>query len=193
MKKILMGLMLGVVVIAVTIVMVGRMQKPEVPSYLKTTGGDFTVQTTHGHRALSDFKGKVVLLYFGYSHCPDICPATLNVMASGMRLLDEDEQKDVQGLFVSLDPNRDSPAKLKAYTAFFSNKILGATAKRSTLDAIAKQWRFSYQTPEHPKTKFYVVQHPNFLYVVNKDGAVVALLDEKSTPEDVAKVVQSWL
>jgi len=192
MKKILAAAVVSIILLAVGLTVL-RMQGPEVPSYLNTTGGDFTVQTTHGSLTLSGLKGNVVLLYFGYSHCPDVCPATLNVMASGIRLLDEDDQKQVQGLFVSLDPARDSPDKLQSYTAFFSPKIIGATAQRATLDDIAKQWRFSYHTPEHPKTKFYVVQHPNFLYVVNKDGHVVALLDGKSTPEDVAKVVRLWL
>lgn len=170
-----------------------QIKKPEVPSYLKTTGADFQLESHQGMVKLSDFQNKVVLLYFGYSHCPDICPATLNIMAAGMRLLNQHEQKNVQGLFVSLDPARDSPAKLKTYTAFFSAKIMGVTAKRKTLDVIAQQWRFTYHTPEHPKTAFYIVQHPNFLYVVNKDGHLVGLLDEKSTPEDVAKVVRTWL
>ncbi|MDQ6952260.1 MAG: SCO family protein [Mariprofundaceae bacterium] len=170
-----------------------KMQKPEVPSYLNTTGGDFQLKTAQGTIKLSDFHGKVVLLYFGYSHCPDICPATLNVMATGMRLLDKQSQNKVQGLFVSLDPARDSPVKLKAYTAFFSPKIMGATGAREKLDVIAQQWRFSYHTPEYPNTAFYIVQHPNFLYVVNKEGHLVALLDDKSTPEDVAKVVKTWL
>lgn len=192
MKKIVIACTISMV-LAASMLLFERMQKPEIPSYLNTTGGNFEVQTVDGKLALSDLKGKVVLLYFGYSHCPDVCPATLNVMASGIRLLSKSEQQHVQGLFVSLDPLRDSPRKLKAYTAFFSPNIIGATAQRSVLDAIAKQWRFSYQTPQHPKTKFYIVQHPNFLYIVNKDGHVVALLDEKSTPKDVAKVVQSWL
>ncbi|MDQ6990197.1 MAG: SCO family protein [Mariprofundaceae bacterium] len=170
-----------------------KVHKPEIPSYLKTTGGDFQLESSQGTIKLSDFHGHIVLLYFGYSHCPDICPATLNVMASAIRLLQKDEQNDVDGLFVSLDPARDSPDKLKAYTAFFSPKIIGVTGKREQLDAIAQQWRFTYVTPQHPKTTFYVVQHPNFLYVLNKEGHVVALLDEKSTPEDVAKVVRLWL
>jgi len=170
-----------------------QIKKPEVPSYLNSTGGDFQLETFQGTMKLSDLQGKVVLLYFGYSHCPDICPATLNVMASGMRLLNKQQQKQVQGLFVSLDPARDSPDKLKAYTAFFGPKIMGGTGKREQLDAIAQQWRFSYHTPEHPKTEFYVVQHPNFLYVVNKEGHVVALLDAKSTPQDVAAEVKIWL
>ncbi|MDQ6974513.1 MAG: SCO family protein [Mariprofundaceae bacterium] len=170
-----------------------KIHKPEIPSYLKTIGGDFQLEAAQGSIKLSDFHHKIVLLYFGYSHCPDICPATLNVMATGMRLLDKQSQDKVQGLFVSLDPARDSPAKLKAYTAFFSPNIIGVTGKRAQLERIAQQWRFSYVTPQHPKTAFYVVQHPNFLYVLNKDGHLVALLDEKSTPEDVAKVVQLWL
>ncbi|MDQ6995445.1 MAG: SCO family protein [Mariprofundaceae bacterium] len=170
-----------------------KVHKPEIPSYLKTTGGDFQLESAQASIKLSDFHGHIVLLYFGYSHCPDICPATLNVMASAIRLLQKDEQNHVDGLFVSLDPERDSPAKLKAYTAFFSPKIIGVTGKREQLDAIAQQWRFTYVTPQHPKTAFYIVQHPNFLYVLNKEGHVVALLDEKSTPEDVAKVVRLWL
>lgn len=170
-----------------------KTKKTNIPSYLSTMGGDFALETSQGMIKLSDLQGKVVLLYFGYSHCPDICPATLNVMTAGMRLLNKQQQKQVQGLFVSLDPARDSPDKLKAYTAFFGPKIMGGTGKREQLDAIAQQWRFSYHTPEHPKTEFYVVQHPNFLYVVNKEGHVVALLDAKSTPQDVAAEVKIWL
>lgn len=165
---------------------------PKVPAYLARMGGDFTVQSAAGSVRLSDMRGKVVLLYFGYSHCPDVCPATLNVMAAAMRLLHQDEQEQVQGLFVSLDPYRDTPEKLQQYVQFFGAKIIGATATRAVLDGIAAQWRFSYHVPEHPKSAFYVVSHPNFLYVVNRKGELAALLDEKNTPEDVVKEIRKW-
>ncbi len=167
--------------------------KPQVPSYLARMGGDFTVQSSVGSIKLSDFHGRVVLLYFGYSHCPDVCPATLSMMAAAMRLLKPSEQQQVQGLFVSLDPYRDSPQKLHAYTKFFSTHIIGSTAQKQVLDAIAQQWHFSYHVPEHPKNQFYVVSHPNFLYVVNREGKLAALLDGKNTPDEVVKEIRKWL
>jgi len=166
-------------------------KKPEIPNYLARMGGDFHVQTLQGELQLSDLKGKVVLLYFGYSHCPDVCPATLNLMAAAMRLLDD--SKAVQGLFVSVDPNRDTPATLKAYTDFFSPNIIGATSDKANLDAIAAQWRFDYHVPEQPKDDFYTVEHAKFLYVVNRDGKLVALFDEKSDAQRIADAVRMWL
>jgi protein SCO1/2 len=88
-------------------------------------GGDFTLQSADGPVALKDFRGKVVLLYFGYTYCPDICPTSLAATADGLKELKPDELARVAVILISVDPKRDTPARLKEYARFFHPVFVG--------------------------------------------------------------------
>ena len=107
-------------------------------------GGDFTLQSPNGSASLHDYKGKVVLLYFGYTFCPDICPTSLGFTTQALSALTPDELKKVQMLFVTVDPERDTLDKLKAYTAYFHPSVLGLTGSPEEIAKVARLYGAMY-------------------------------------------------
>ena len=167
-------------------------QKPKVPAALQNMGGDFQLQSDSGPLSLSDFRGKTTLIFFGYTHCPDVCPMALGVMAEAMRQAGESVADRVAGIFISVDPQRDTPTLLGQYVTFFDKRIKGVTGTHAQLDEIARQWRVDYHLPDQPSDTNYAVEHSNFIYLVNSDGKVVNLFDEDTDPALIADSIRLW-
>lgn len=165
---------------------------PSVPDALLGMGGDFTLQSAKGPVSLSDFRGKVVLLYFGYTHCPDACPMALGVMARALNMVSRPWRERVAGLFISVDPARDTPKLLRDYVRFFDRRIVGLTGTPQKLREVAHRWRADFSLPANPGDH-YAVEHSTFIYLVNADGQVVSLFDERTAPEEMAMSMQRWL
>ncbi len=109
----------------------------ELPIYEKL-GGNFTLMGHHGAKVnLQDFQGKIVLIFFGFTHCPDVCPLTLNHLELLMKKLGDDA-KEAQTLFISIDPERDNPKRLKEYLAYFHPTFLGLTGSKIEIFKVAK-------------------------------------------------------
>jgi len=193
MKKWWFGTLAAVVVgVMVAVVFLYR-APPQIPPALQTLGGDFTLQAATGPVRLSDFRGKAVLVYFGYTHCPDVCPMALGVMAAAMHLLDSRQQDRMAGMFVSLDPRRDTSEILAKYARFFDPRIVGVTGTTGEVRKVADAWRVGYEVPDQPANAHYAVEHSTFIYLVNPAGKVAALFDEKTSPEEVAAAIRQWL
>ncbi|MDQ6976157.1 MAG: SCO family protein [Mariprofundaceae bacterium] len=156
------------------------------PAWLQHIGGDFTLQSADGIVSLADFRGKKVLLYFGYTHCPDACPLAMSVIANVLKSSNKD---DVVGILISLDPRRDSPDLLKKYTAFFHPNIVGLTGNAANIQRIADNWRVAYHVPVAPADNTYTVDHSTFIYLINEQGKPIALVDEKTS----LKKIQGFL
>jgi len=167
-------------------------QKPKVPAALQNMGGDFQLQSDSGPLGLSDFRGKTTLIFFGYTHCPDVCPMALGVMAEAMRQAGESVADRVAGIFISVDPQRDTPDLLGQYVTFFDTRIRGLTGTHAQLKKIAKQWRVDFHLPDQPSDANYAVEHSNFIYLVNADGKVVNLFDEDTDPALIADSIRIW-
>lgn len=138
------------------------------------TGADFGQQLSlrdgDGKRhALSDFKGKVVVLFFGYTQCPDVCPTTLLELAEARKLLGADGQR-VQGVFVSLDPERDTPEVLKAYVANFGADFIGLRGDEEETRAAAKEFKIFYSKVPGKTESSYTVDHTAGSYVLDAQG-----------------------
>jgi len=170
-----------------------RVTPPRSAAAATIPGGDFSLQSQAGEVALHDLRGKAVLLYFGYTYCPDACPQALGVMARAIKSLPLLMQRRVAGVFISLDPNRDTPARLRDYTAFFDRRIVGVTGSATALAQVARAYRVSYSVPKHPKTVEYVVSHSTFIYAINPQGEVVALFGDRTTEQEVARTLRAWL
>ncbi|MEN9383202.1 MAG: hypothetical protein RL323_345 [Pseudomonadota bacterium] len=122
-------------------------------------------------RTLPDFKGKVLVLFFGYTQCPDVCPTSMTELAQAKRLLGADGDK-LQGLFVSVDPARDTPEVMKAYMANFDPSFLALYAKDDQLPDLAKAFKVYYKKVEGPTPTSYTMDHSAGSYVYDAQGRV---------------------
>ncbi len=157
-------------------------------------GGNFTLQSAKGEIKLEDFKGKVVLFFIGYASCPDICPTALSVAAQGLNNLSEDEQKQVVGIFMSVDPDRDSTEKLAKYTHYFHDNFYGATADRATIDHVVKQYGAFYRMVDLENSVMgYAVDHSSKLYLIGPDGKLAKVLAHATNPNELTSEIRNLL
>jgi protein SCO1 len=146
------------------------------PKFLSTDitganfGGDFKLPDQSGNiRTLADFKGKAVVLFFGYTNCPDACPTTMANIAAAMRKLGPDAKR-VQVLFVSVDPERDTPEVLKQYVSGFDPAFLGLSGDVETTKKITSDFKAFYQTKAAAKTGHHDVDHSTGTYIYDTKG-----------------------
>jgi cytochrome oxidase Cu insertion factor (SCO1/SenC/PrrC family) len=125
-------------------------------------GGAFTLTGTHGQRVKdSDFRGKPMLVYMGYSNCPDICPMTLSVMGETLKLLGPDAGR-VAVTFITLDPERDTPEVLGQYLSHFDPRIIGLTGSKEAITGVAKAYKTYFARAKTPDPAHYLVDHSGF-------------------------------
>jgi len=149
-------------------------------------GGDFTLTSAAGPVSLSDFVGKAVVIYIGYASCPDVCPTALAVLSQSLRNLEPAERERVQGIFISVDPERDTPETLAEYSQFFSPRLIGVTGSRDDIDQVVKQYGAFYRRVEMPDSALgYAVDHSSRLYLVNQEGQLVHTLLHNSSPDEL--------
>ena len=154
-------------------------------------GGDFTLHEGDKPVSLSDFKGKTVLLFFGYTSCPDVCPTSLAFLSSSLKSLSEAELKKVQVLFVSVDPDRDTPEKLHEYTQYFHSKIKGVTGSKTEIDKVVKQYGAAYQKVASESAMGYLVDHSSSVFVINSQGKFVDMLPHGLPVEEITKTIKN--
>lgn len=133
-------------------------------------GRDFALTDHNGRaRSLKDFAGKVVVLFFGYTQCPDVCPTTMVELVAVKKLLGRDGEL-VQGLFVTLDPQRDTPEVLKAYVENFDPTFLALYSTPEKLQALAKEYKVYYNKVDGPTPTSYTLDHSAGSYVYDAMG-----------------------
>ena len=158
----------------------------------KSIGGDFSLTDHNGQTyQLSQSRGKLVFLFFGYTSCPDVCPTELSILGQVFRKTNQ-QADQVQGLFVTVDPKRDTPDILKQYVGHFSEHIIGLTGSDSAIDKVAKQYHVNYQ--RHEKTgPNYSVDHTSNLYVIDKSGKLVTIIPYGLPYQHVMKILRDLL
>lgn len=133
---------------------------------------DFALTDHNGTmRTLADFKGKAVVVFFGYTHCPDVCPTTMAEMANVMQQLGPDANK-VQVLFVTVDPERDTPELLAKYVPAFDPRFLGLVGDKESTDKIAKEFKAFYQKVPGKEPGSYTMDHISGSYVFDPQGRI---------------------
>ena len=131
---------------------------------------DFTMTDHNGQaRSIKDFAGKVVVLFFGYTQCPDVCPTSMAELAEVKRLLGKDGER-LQGLFVTVDPARDTPEVLKAYMTNFDPSFLALYTTPEKLEAIAKDYKVYYKKVDGKTATSYTMDHSAGSYVYDTQG-----------------------
>lgn len=159
----------------------------------RPAGGDFTLDGPHGEVSLRDYRGKLVLLQFGYTYCPDICPTALVIVAQALAELSPEERARMQALFVSVDPERDDMQRLAAYTAFFHPEILGLSGSIPRLAEMASRYGAIFIRQENASAGGYVIDHTASTYLVDAAGRLVAVLPHATAPEQLLAEIRKHL
>ncbi len=145
---------------------------------------DFTLSSAQGPVSLSDFHGKVVVLYFGYTFCPDVCPTTLAVLNQAVTGLGDSAQ-NVQVIFISVDWKRDTPEKLAQYTAHFNPAFLGLTGPQPQIDLITKEFGIFYLLNLPNENGFYSVDHTASTRALDREGRLSVIWPYETPASDI--------
>lgn len=158
------------------------------------TGGDINLMTSHGPFRLDEFQGKVVILYFGYTFCPDICPTTLSTIGASLKKLTDKELAQVQAVFISVDPKRDTLEKLDEYTKFFHPKILGVTDEEGKVFRAAQKYGVNYQK-HYPQEgdPFYVIDHSTQAFLIDKTGKLAELIPHGTNSAKLIEILKNYI
>ncbi len=155
-------------------------------------GGDFSLTDQNGKPFdLQQLRGKVVVLFFGYTFCPDVCPTELSHVSMVLNKLDGDADR-IQGLFVTVDPKRDTAAVLKKYLGYFHKSLIGLTGSQQEIEAVARMYRVKYRRHGEQEGN-YSMDHSANLYVIDQRGEVATVVPYGFPAQHVLRVVQSLL
>ncbi len=188
------AVLLAVVVAGVAVFWQPEMPERSLPRAAGPAGGDFTLQSADGPVSLSTYRGKLVLLYFGYTYCPDICPTSLAATTDGLNRLTQEEQGKVVMIFVSVDPKRDTPARLKDYVKFFHPALVGVTGTPEAVAEVAKRYGAFYAEQKVATAgDGYVVDHSADTYVIDPAGKLVGKIAHATPPDQVVVAIRRYL
>lgn len=158
---------------------------------IKNRGGDFSLIGKEGWVSLSDFKGKVAAIYFGYTKCPDVCPTNLSFLSSAIAQLSKEEKQQFQSIFISVDPGRDSPDALVDYVKYFDEDMIGLSAAPDDLDPVVAQYGAYYEkVPYSNSALMYGIDHTSETYIVAKDGKLSAILPHAANSAKILATIR---
>lgn len=156
-------------------------------------GGPFElIDHTGTRRTDADFHGKLALLYFGYTFCPDICPADLLEIASALDLLGDAGEK-VQPIFVTIDPERDTPERLASYVELFHPRLIGLTGEADAIRQLALAYKVHYAKVHLPVWSDYALDHSAFIYLIGPDGEYLGFFPPGTSAERMAAIIRPHL
>lgn len=145
-----------------------------VPGVSVPGGGGFTLDSVRGSVDLDDLEGKAVMLFFGYTSCPDVCPLSLAKIGACLSSLEAGQAQHVEALFVTLDPGRDTAERMHRYAEFFHPDIIGLTGARKEIDEVAARYGIAYERKPAPESALgYTISHPDTILLLDGDGALV--------------------
>ena len=159
-------------------------------------GGPFTLTAHTGEKVSNtDFLGRYMLVYFGYSYCPDVCPLDLQKLSVALYSLEKDgyDTTPVQPLFISIDPERDTVEELAGFLPDFHPRLLGLTGTVDEIKAVAQSYKVYFAKREQPDTSDYLMDHSAFIFVMDPDGNYVRLFSTRDKPDDIAQSLASVL
>ena len=175
-----------------TIVFIVTGRSPAPVALQSAVGGPFRL-TDHNGRTVTDqdLKGRPFLVFFGFTHCPDVCPTTLFEVSEILRALGKDGER-VRALFVTVDPERDTPEKLKDYLSSFDPRLIGATGDDVAVKAIERAYRvYAKRVPLDGGG--YTMDHTAIVYLMDKDGRFVAPFNMRRRPVEAAAELRRYL
>lgn len=156
-------------------------------------GADFVLQTADGPIDSRQLRGKVLLVYFGYTNCPDICPASLAAGGQALKALKPGERAKVKLLMISVDPERDTVKHLKEYTAFFHPDMAGATGTPQEIATLAKAFGAGYIKQPAKADGSYAVDHTTSTYIIGTDGKLAQVIELGASPDAIVTAIRKQL
>jgi len=154
----------------------------------------FTMDSIDGKVSLSDFKGKIPIIYFGYTFCPDICPTSLSMTAEALNRLAKIDSDKFQLIFISVDPDRDKLKDLKQYASYFYPNAIGLTSNDKYLKEVTAKYGTYYSKEYLKGSKMgYSVAHTSFIYIMDKEGNIQGKISHVDNPEVVYKALMEAL
>lgn len=148
---------------------------------------NFTLRSANGPLSLSDLHGKAVAVYFGYTACPDICPTSLGTITEALNMMKADEVAQIQVIFISVDPERDTPESMKGYVEYFHPNIIGVTGDKEAIDKVAEAYHTKYIKIEGNTAMGYTMGHTSFVHFFDKAGNLSSTLDHSIDPDETMK------
>ncbi len=157
------------------------------------TGGPFQLISNENKTVTQDaFKGKYALVYFGYSFCPDVCPTGLQNVAAGIDKAG-DKGKNVVPVFITVDPERDTPDQLAQYVELFHPRMVGLTGDEAKIKDVAKKFRVYYALRKDIDKENYPVDHSSFTYLMDPNWKLIAVFRHNATPDNFAAALKQIL
>ena len=188
--------------LAVLVFALAQTRSPSAPPGVRESGqaligGDFELVSHTGETVTNaDFEGRPMLIYFGFTYCPDVCPMSLQVMAQALDLLPPDQRAEFQPLLISLDPERDTPEALASYveTPVFPEGLTGLTGSPEQVATAARAYRVYYARSEADGSMAeYLIDHSSLIYLMDREGRFVEVFPHATAPERIAQRLQRFL
>ncbi|MBR7888192.1 SCO family protein [Marinomonas sp. A79] len=158
---------------------------------LSELGGPFTLQTKDGPFSLSDIEGKVGVVYFGFLSCTEACPASIGVVQAAYKQLSDEERANVQFLFISVDPDRDSLEDLYDFGDYYDNDLLALTGTQEEIDKVSSDYGVFFELTDLEGSALgYTVDHSSRFYMIDKQGKLFTTMSHSTTPSELAARIQ---
>lgn len=185
-----------VLVIIAVIIWMQFLNKENTPSATENSraliGGEFSLINHKGAPMTDkDFLGKYMVVYFGYTFCPDVCPMDLQIMADAMRFLPPEKLEQVNPVFVTIDPERDTVDVMAEYVSYFHDDMIGLTGTNEQVDAIKKAYRV--YAAKADDSADYLVDHTSYTYFMDKEGTLLKHFNHGEDPEAMANTISSFI
>jgi protein SCO1 len=158
-----------------------------------TFGGPFTLTASDGSTKTDEsFRGRWMLVYFGYTHCPNICPMTLSAISRALDTLGP-RGANVQPVYITIDPERDTPEQMGEYTRAFDPRIVGLTGTPQAIALVAKEYRVFYEKVAGQTRDDYSMMHSSYIYVMDPNGRYVTLITQSEDPAAIVERMRELL
>ena len=190
MNKAALGLIAGLGIFLIVViglfVVTSDSELGEKPQQFADLGGNFTLTSKDGDVSLTDYQGKVVVMYFGFMTCPEVCPQSMTVISSALARFNDEQLQSTQAVLVSVDPARDTPERLAEYAQFYHANLIGLTGTKDDIDRVTRQYGAYYDFTEiESVTEDYGVEHSSRYYVIDQKGKLVAAMRHSTTPNEL--------
>ncbi len=179
----------GLVLLLGIVLLFNMVSKDEGTGSSMGPGGPFTLRAHTGEQVSdTDFRGKYMLIYFGYSFCPDVCPLELQKMSTALYMLEQEDYDTslLQPVFISVDPERDTVSELADYVQDFHPSLVALTGTLDEIKAVASQYRVYFKKRKEEGVKGYLMDHQSVIMVMEPDGSFNRIFSSITSPQDIA-------